>query len=92
MKIISKIGGLSFKEIHTKTGKISYALSKSQKNKDTGDWEDQTIWLWDNEIENLKKIIEIASDYLVKVSTAKANNAINKSKPKEDITEDTSLD
>ena len=77
MKIIAKKGNMCFKEIQTKAGKTCFVLSKSVKGKD-GQWANSDIFVWESEIENLKKVVKIASDYLVKFETDLANSKLKK--------------
>ena len=84
--------GLCFFSCKLFTVKFSESQeSKSIKDKD-GKWNDSSIFVNSNEIENLKKVIAVASDFFAKLDTDFVNNAINKSKQTSDTSAKTEMD
>lgn len=74
MKILSKAGQWTVKEVEKKDGKGSFFIvEKSRKNEQSGEWENQSIFLNPTEIPAVSELLIMAFQAIVKAQVEARN-------------------
>lgn len=76
MKVLAKAGQWTIKEVAKKDGKGSfYVVEKSRKNEQSGEWENQSMFLNPSEFPTVSELLLIAFHEIVKAQANARNNA-----------------
>ena len=74
MKTLARAGQWTVKEVSKKDGKGSFfVVEKSRKNEQTGEWENQSIFLNPAEFPTVAELLLLAFQEVVKTNTAAKN-------------------